>query len=430
MEHGERPFWNESMETMSRADIRRFQDAALPERVEKARRESPLYRALWEASGCDRGAFNGLDDLQRLPFVVKDMVRDFRRASHDPFGGIAGPVDVGSIISRSTGTSGEPTFFVTSPADVERAGDQVASFLWQMGHRARTVALIPGGTGTRVDAPMLRGHQLIGAMPILGDLANVDVFVSQLEYLKPQAIVLVSGALDRIDEVAARRGLDLEDLMRSVTCITYGGRRLTARERQRISMKLEAEVFEIGGLGDIGFWGSDCGAHDGTHVREDYFVVETVDPNSGKPIPNGRPGELVFTSLWEDSMNYVRWRTEDVGIVNTGECDCGRTTARVRVLGRVSEMVDLGGRAVFPGDIETALMDVFVKEPVFQLVKSRDDGRLVGLNVALEHGVSLSEVARVLTDVLELDVPIRPTSEESIRASSPGEYKYRQVVHE
>lgn len=422
-------FWNEPMETMSRTEIGRLQEEALPERIEKARREAPLYRELWESSGLGVGSCRGIEDLAKFPFVVKDMVRDFRRRTRDPFGGIAAPVRPGSTITRSTGTSGDPTFFVMSPDDVDRAADEVASYLWQVGHRPGSLVMVGAGSGTRADAPMWRAHERIGVTTIAANQSNVGAFLSQLEYLAPESMGLVSGALDRLVGEVAARGQDLREVASSVQRVTHAGRRLSSRERCRISALLGADVFEVGGLGDIGFWGSDCVAHQGIHIREDFFVIETVDPVTGELRPNGELGELVFTSLWEESMNYVRWRSEDLGIVDASPCSCGRTTARVRVLGRVSERVDIGDRVIFPGDVEDALLDLFEKEPSFQLVKDRETGRLLAIKIALEDGLSAADAARVLQENFSLEVEVRAASDESIRAGSP-DYKYRQVVYE
>jgi phenylacetate-CoA ligase len=164
------------------------------------------------------------------------------------------------------------------------------------------------------------------------------------------------------------------------------------------------------------------------HLRDDLFIVETIDPDTGEPRAEGEMGELVFTSLWEESMNYVRWRTEDFGSWRWDPCSCGRTTTRFSVLGRVWERVAVGDRTFFPGDFEAVLVDAFGREAFFQLVKSKETGQLSSMNVDLPEGLGHADVERALASGLDITgVEVRVMPEEEIRAGMPS-YKYRQVV--
>ena len=417
-----------SLETASPSTLREIQEEALPRRIEQAYREAPLYQELWSAQGVTPASIRALSDLGRLPLVTKDMVRDFRRRTGDPFGGMAGPVRPGSVVSSSTGTSGEPTYFVTSPGDVDRAADEVASYLWQIGNRPGDVVVAGVGSGTRADAPMRRASEMVGLVSVLVDQGHLDAFLAEVDYLQPKQIGLTTGSLDRLVSRVTELGKDFEQLFSAVCRVAYAGRRLPASERRRIAEVLNVEVFEVGGLGDIGLWMSDCEAHDAMHLREDFFVVETIDPKTAAPVAPGEFGELVFTSLWESSMNYVRWRSEDLGVVTTEPCRCGRTTARIRVFGRVWERVTVGRRSLFPADVEEVLLAVFGKEPLFQLVKRRGGTELVAINLALADA-GVGDARRALAEALGVEVPIRVLPEDEILAGSPG-YKYRQVLDE
>src|ERR1700689_4873003 len=127
---GERRIWNEAAEAAPAARIAELQTQLIGERIAKAHREGPLYRELWSAWGVAPEAYSRAEDLVRFPFANKEDVRRFRERTGDPFGGVAGPIRPGSRVSRSTGTSGTPTLFVTSAEDEERAAEEVASYLW------------------------------------------------------------------------------------------------------------------------------------------------------------------------------------------------------------------------------------------------------------------------------------------------------------
>ena len=421
------PYWNEMAETMGSEDKVRLYEEIIPVRVEKAYREAGLYRKLWDSVGVSPGKISTPGDLGQLPFVTKEMVRDFRQEYRDAFGGLALPPSPGSMITRSTGSSGEPTFFVTSQSDIERAADEVATYFWQMGHRPGSIVMTGPATGTRVDGPNTRAHELLDLVCVIASPANLDVFISQLEYLKPEAMSLTTGTLDGLLERSAQLGKDFELLVASIKRVTYGGRRLLAHERVRLADAFDAEVYEVGGLGDIGLWGSDCAAHDGIHVRDDYFFIETVDPDTGESLGSDEPGELVYTSLWEESMNYVRWRSEDLGILVHGLCACGRTTPRLSVFGRVWERFSAGDKMLLPGDVEAVLFGVIEREPVFQLVVRGATQELLAIDLARSDSLDIAEIKSTLFEHLGISVPIRLVEEQEIRAGSPG-YKYRQVV--
>jgi phenylacetate-CoA ligase len=425
----EQRFWNEPMEAMPRDRMQRLQEEALPGRLEKAYRESPLYRELWDAHGVSAEDCTSVGDLSVLPLTVKDMVRDFRTKTGDPFGGLAGPVRPGSHITKSSGTSGAPTYFVTSPRDIAIAADEVASHLWAAGNRPGSVVMAGPGTGMRADAPTRRGYDLIQTVSVFTDASNMELFFAQVEEFKPEALTVVTGQLDRYAAWANEHGRDLQEMLSSVRRATFAGRHLVAPERARIAEALEVEdVFEIGGLGDIAMWVCDCEAHEGLHLRDDLFIVETIDPDTGEPMPEGATGELVFTSLWEESMNYVRWRTEDFGSWRRDPCSCGRTTTRFSVLGRVWERVAVGERTLLPGDFEAVLVGAFGRESFFQLVKSKETGQLSSMNVDVPQGLGRKDVERALADGLDITgVEVRVMPEAEIRAGMPS-YKYRQVV--
>jgi phenylacetate-CoA ligase len=114
----------------------------------------------------------------------------------------------------------------------------------------------------------------------------------------------------------------------------------------------------------------DCGQGAGLHVSADHFLTEVVDPQTGEPLPPGKRGELVFTTLVKEAFPVIRFRTKDLAILTEERCQCGRTLPRhSRILGRADDMIKVKGVILFPRQIEEAIMRVDGTSENYQIVK-------------------------------------------------------------
>jgi phenylacetate-CoA ligase len=206
---------------------------------------------------------------------------------------------------------------------------------------------------------------------------------------------------------------------------------MSPERRARLEMRVGATVYEVGGMGDIGLHTCSCSANDGMHVREDLFVVETVDPETGEPLPPGALGELVFTSLREEGMNHVRWRSDDMGVVKTEPCTCGRTSARIFQLGRVWERTVIDGRLVLPNQVDDILYEITESELTFQIVRSKDGSQAPFLLVAPPEGVGVEEIRKAVCDGLQVELDVREATTQAIVGHDAGgarlAFKYAQI---
>jgi phenylacetate-CoA ligase len=108
------------------------------------------------------------------------------------------------------------------------------------------------------------------------------------------------------------------------------------------------------------------------HIFEDHFYPEIVDPETGEPVPEGGPGELVLTTLTKQAQPVIRYRTRDVTRFLPDDCPCGRTGRRIaRIEGRVDDMLIIRGINVYPRTIETVLMDDPALGPNYALIVDR-----------------------------------------------------------
>src|SRR5262249_38279232 len=162
-----------------------------------------------------------------------------------------------------------------------------------------------------------------------------------------------SYALTLADALEARF---IKPEMLRLRTLILGAEPWTDPMRQELESRLKVHAINIYGLSEVigpGVSNECVEVKDGSHICEDHFLVEVIDPKTGAVLPEGAVGELVFTTLIKEALPLLRYRTGDLASVTTRPCTCGRTTARMsRILGRTDDMLIIRGVNVFPSQIE------------------------------------------------------------------------------
>jgi phenylacetate-CoA ligase len=340
----------------------------------------PFYRKALAAAGIGPASIQSLSDLRRLPLTTKADLRD-----HYPLGFLAVPREQVVRIHGSSGTTGKPTFVAYTAADRELWANMCARFLsagglrpGQLAHIAFGYGLFTGGFGLHY------GVERVGAAVVPVASGNTRRQVMILRDLKPDVLICTPSYALNIAEVARQEGRDSQDL--GLTTGHFGGEPWTEEMRQRIESDLGIQAFNNYGLSEVigpGVSG-ECGARCGMHIQEDHFLVECVDPLTLEPVPEGKVGELVFTTLTKEAMPLLRYRTRDLACLTHEPCVCGRTTVRMsRVVGRSDDMLIIRGVNVFPSQIEEALLRVEGTLPHF-LIEVDRPGTLDEVTVRVE----------------------------------------------
>jgi phenylacetate-CoA ligase len=166
--------------------------------------------------------------------------------------------------------------------------------------------------------------------------------------------------------------------------------------RAEIQERFGMKAYDIYGLTEIIGPGVafECEAQNGLHINEDMFYPEIVDPETGKTLPLGEKGELIFTTLTREGTPLLRYRTRDITSFITEPCTCGRTTIRMnRLFGRTDDMLIIRGVNVFPSQIEQALIEIEGTEPQYLIVINRGDTHLdeIELQVAVKKEIFSDE---------------------------------------
>jgi phenylacetate-CoA ligase len=328
----------------------------------------PFYQAAFLKAGITADAIRSPDDLRRLPFTTKQDLRD-----HYPLGMLAVPRDQVSRFHGSSGTTGKPTFVAYTRQDLETWADLCARFLVAGGlRRGHTVqlafgyGLFTGGFGLH------QGAERAGAAVVPAGSGNTERQLMLLQDLQTDVLVCTPSYAVRIAEALRELG-SLRGRL-ALRFAHFGGEPWTEDMREHIERELGILAFDNYGLSEVigpGVSG-ECCYRNGMHIQEDHFMVECLDPETLEPVPDGEPGELVFTTLTKQAFPLIRYRTRDIAVLQREPCPCGRTGVRMgRVTGRTDDMLIIRGVNVFPSQVEEALLKVEGAAPQYLIEVSR-----------------------------------------------------------
>ena len=409
------PCWNPDVELMAPEKLRALQSERLRETVARAYQRVPHYRAKLDAAGVKPEEIRGIEDISRLPLMTKDDLRDTY-----PFGLFAVPMGEVVRIHASSGTTGKSTVVGYTRGDIDIWSEVMARTLAGGGTHGGDVlqnsygyGLFTGGLGAHY------GAELIGAsvIPTSGGQTKRQVQVMQ-DFGTTVLCCTPSYALV-IGEAGGEMGVDFSALPLRVGFL--GAEPWSLSMRAEVESLLHIDALDIYGLSEIIGPGVsfECLEKGGLHVNEDHFYPEIINPKTEEPIPDGEPGELVFTTLTKEALPLIRYRTRDLSQLLPEPCACGRALRRMRrVTGRSDDMLIVRGVNVFPSQIEEVLMSVQETTPNYLLVVDRK-----------RHGLDELEVQVEVSDEMFSDeMPKLDALTEKIRQEIDGALGFRVAV--
>ncbi|MCJ7773675.1 MAG: phenylacetate--CoA ligase [Desulfobacterales bacterium] len=370
-------------ETMTREDLEAVQLRRLRATLERVYTNVPFYVKKFKEAGITPDDIQSLDDLKRIPFTEKQDLRD-----NYPYGMFAVPMDDIVRIHASSGTTGQATVVGYTAKDVDTWADLMARSLAAGGatrgdiiHNAYGYGLFTGGLGVHY------GAEKLGACVIPVSGGNTKRQIVIMKDFGPTILTATPSYALHLAEVADETGVSFENLKFKYGI--FGAEPWSEKMREEIEKKLNLVAVDIYGLSEVIGPGVaiECyEAKKGLHIFEDHFIPEIIDPSTGKVLPHGETGELVFTSITKEAFPVIRYRTRDITSLNPEPCVCGRTHIRMnRVSGRSDDMLIIRGVNVFPSQIESILMEIKGVEPHYQLVVDREENLDI-LKVMVEVG--------------------------------------------
>jgi len=364
--------WNPPVETMARASLERLQLERVRETLMLAESRVPLYRERLNRARVVPDAIQSLADLVRIPFTVKDDLRQ-----HYPWGLFAVPLRNVARVHASSGTHGKPTVVGYTKRDLLVWREVMARSLTAAGavpgdmlQVAYGYGLFTGGLGFH-DAAEHMGLTVVPASS-----GNTLRQILLLQDFQPQGLACTPSFALYIGETMREQGIDPRSI--GLRYGVFGAEPWTEEMRAQLEALWGITALDFYGLSEIIGPGvaSECiEGRPGLHVNEDHFLPEIVDPRTGEPLPPGDEGELVLTSLTKEALPMIRYRTGDVTSLDFSACACGRTTVRIaRIKGRSDDMLVIKGVNVYPSQLEAALLAVDDVAPHYLLVVDRTHG--------------------------------------------------------
>ncbi|MEG2203723.1 MAG: phenylacetate--CoA ligase, partial [Oscillospiraceae bacterium] len=346
--------WN-SMEASPEYEIKALQSFRLCQTVRRVYENVPFYRQKFDEMGLVPEDIRSVDDLAKLPFTYKQDLRD-----NYPYGMFATPMDQVVRIHASSGTTGKQTVVGYTQNDLAMWSECTARALTAAGadssdfiHISYGYGLFTGGFGLH------DGAAKIGASVIPASTGNTKRQLQIFRDFHSTVLCCTPSYALFLGEALRDAGIGLDEI--SLKYGVFGAEPWTKEMRQRIEALLGLKSHDIYGLSEIMGPGVayECDEQTGMHINEDFFLPEIIDPATGRVLPEGEQGELVFTSLSKEALPLLRYRTHDITSLRREHCACGRSFIKMqKIMGRSDDMLIIRGVNVFPSQIEAVLLEL------------------------------------------------------------------------
>lgn len=360
--------WNPEYEAIDRDKLKGLQLKRLQALVKWVYSEVPFYKDKFDEAGVEPADIRELADISRLPFTVKNDLRDTY-----PFGMFAVPMEKVVRVHSSSGTTGKPIVVGYTRADIQTWSELTARVAVAGGANAKDIAQMAFGYGLFTGGfGMHAGLERIGASVVPVSTGNTERQLMLMKDFGATILVSTPSYALHIAEVGESMGIDFGALPLRIGL--FGAERCSEKMREQIEERMRISATDNYGLTEVMGPGvaGECEAKNGLHVNEDHLLVEVIDPETGAHVAPGEIGEIVFTTLTKEAFPVIRYRTRDLTRLTEEPCECGRTLARMeKVRGRTDDMLIIRGVNVFPSQFESVLFDIEGIEPHYQIIVDR-----------------------------------------------------------
>ena len=380
--------YNPDIETLPLKQLRVYQNQQLLKLLPRLASTVPFYKEAWSKSGVDLSKVSGVDDLWRLPFTFKSDLR-----INYPYGHFASPMDQIRRIHASSGTTGKPTVVGYTQSDLNIFDEVVARSLVCAGakpgmklHNAYGYGLFTGGLGLHGGATKLG----MAVIPVSGGMTERQITI--LQDFNPEVICCTPSYALTLAENCKSLGISPQAL--KVKLAVLGAEPWTELIRDRVETGLGVEATNIYGLSEV--MGPGVSQEDvrekgsGSYIWEDHFFPEVVDPETREPLPYGKEGVLVFTTLTKEAFPLVRYWTNDICSIYYDK-GAKRTHIKMsQVRGRADDMLIIRGVNLYHTQVEPVLRRFRELSANYQLLIERK-GNLDVVLVKVELNSEIAE---------------------------------------
>lgn len=348
-------YYKPEIECAPRSELEALQSYRLSRTVRRVYENVAPYRKKMDEAGVKPEDIKSISDLQKLPFTVKQDLRD-----NYPYGMFASPMKDIVRIHASSGTTGKQTVVGYTAHDIDMWAECAARALVSVGgtkddfiHISYGYGLFTGGLGLHY------GAEKLGATAIPASAGNS---MRQLQLFKDfgsSIICMTPSYAISLIELMKENNISKDEF--KLKSGVFGAEPWTEEMRKEIEAGLGIKAYDIYGLSEImgPSVSCECECQCGMHICEDHFIPEIIDPDTLEVLPAGQQGELVFTCITKEALPLIRYRTRDIATLVYDKCECGRTLVRMlKPQGRTDDMLIIRGVNVFPSQIESALLSV------------------------------------------------------------------------
>ncbi|MBN2544486.1 MAG: phenylacetate--CoA ligase [Spirochaetes bacterium] len=428
-------YFDKKNETLDREYLEKLQLTKLVKTVDQALKIE-FYKKRLNGIGIKSGRdIKSFEDFKKIPFTSKDELR-----SSYPKGFLSVDMDDVIRLHTSSGTTGVPTVIYHTRNDIENWAFLTARCMMAAGATKKDIfqnmtgyGLFTGGLG------MHYGAEKIGMTVIPAGSGNTKRQIQMMKDFKTTVVHATPSYMLHIYDIIVEEGINLSEL--SLKRAFLGAEPYGEQTRKKLEDLLKIDVYNSYGLSEMNGPGVsfECIYKNGMHTWEDFFILEIIDPVTGKVLEDGKQGEIVFTTLDREATPILRYRTKDLTHVYKGRCECGRVHRRIsRITGRTDDMLIINGANVFPSQIEEVIMkypEVGTNYQIFLTNKGALDKLTVKVEIyskMFKGEISeLDSLKKRIADHIKSAIIVNPTVELHEPGSLPvSEGKAKRVIDE
>ncbi len=364
-------------------ELKELQIRGLQWTVNHAYNGSPFYKKKMDDAGVAPGDIGSLDDIEKLPFTTSKDLQDGY-----PFPLRSVPFKDIVRIHASSGTTGKRKVLSYTQKDIDDWGDFFARCYEMAGLTEEDRVQIAVGYGVwTAGVGFQLGCEKFGAMAIPAGPGNIDMQCTFLEDFQSTVLCCTASMGLLMAEEIEKRNLRNKINLKK---IIFGSERSSDSMKERIKGLLNVEhIFDIPGMTELYGPGTglDCLYHTGIHYWADYYILEILDPDTLKPVPEGETGEMVVTTLKKEAAPLIRYRTRDLTRLIPGKCRCGSILPRHdRLLGRSDDMIIFRAVNIYPGQVDHVLSGIDGIGSEYQIILDRKADGKDYMTVKVERG--------------------------------------------
>ena len=399
------PYWNPRHETMSRAEIEALQVRKLRNLLEWTEAQVPYHSKRLQDAGVTADSIDSLDDLRRIPFMTREEWME-GQLEHPPYGPIlAAPEESAIRYHLTSGTTGKtPIRVLDSMKDWEWIAEMWCYGFWGFGIRPSDTVFFAFSYGTFVG--FWGAHyacEKMGCLVLPGGNMTTEGRVKQIIDMDATVVCSTPTYALRMAQEARSLGIDLVNGPVKRLILSGEPAGSIPATKKLIEEQWGAKAGDTAGMTELGtIMMFECEQQPGgTHIIEDHYIEEVIDPATGEPVAYGEPGERVVTSFGRGFIPVIRYRTRDLVLkVPADRCSCGRTfdVYEGGIRGRVDDMKLVRGTNVYPRAVE-AIVREYEAIDEFQIHLYTAEGIRDEIEVLVEIPDAGSDNDRILSEL-------------------------------